>query len=114
MVARGLHELLDHQRLRGDDEQRLDRPGELVDRVRGDQAERAIHGSLLSTSVREILMGANGAACSIATSFARRRSSSARNATATSIRLIPATASSKSIRVRRASSERNRSTNCVT
>ena len=36
---------------------------ELVNRVHGDQAERAIHSLFLSSSGRETLIGANGAAC---------------------------------------------------
>ena len=48
-VVRGrVGELLDRQRRRGDHEQRLERPGELVDRVCGDQAERTIHSAVLS------------------------------------------------------------------
>src|SRR6266508_716607 len=114
VVRRRLRELLDRERLRGDDEERLDRPRELVDRTRGDQAEWAIHDSPLSASGREILIGANEPACSIAISSARRRSKSAKKATAISTREKPSTAASKSTRERRASSERNRSTNCET
>ena len=48
-VVRGrVGELVDRQRRRGHDEEGLERPGELVDRVRGDQAERTIHSALLS------------------------------------------------------------------
>ena len=62
IVRRRLGELLRRQRRRGDDEQRLDRLGQLVERIGGNQAERSVHESSLSTSAREILMGANGAA----------------------------------------------------
>ena len=45
-VVRGrVGELFDRERRRGHDEQGLERPGELVDRVRGDQAERTIHSA---------------------------------------------------------------------
>src|SRR5205814_8981536 len=107
--------VLRRQRLGCDDEQRLDRPGELVDRTVGlDQAERTVQERLLSASAREILIGAKGAACEIAISSCLRSSSSARNATATSTRESPATSASKSKRERRRSSERQRSTNCAT
>ncbi len=65
-AARG--ELFDGKRLRGDDEQRLERAGEPVERVRGDQAERAVHAVVLSSSTvvscpaRATRIGANGAA----------------------------------------------------
>ena len=62
------------------------RARELVDRICGDQAERAIHSRFLSSSVRETLIGANGAACSSEISPALRSSSSARKATAWSMR----------------------------
>ena len=62
VVVRGLRELLDRQRRRRDDEQRLERAGELVERILCDQAERTVHEASLSTSVCEILIGANGAA----------------------------------------------------
>ena len=69
VVVRPRRQLLEGQRLRGDDEQRLDRSGERVDRVRGDQAERAIHSSTFlsvrRTSARDIRIGANGAACAM-------------------------------------------------
>src|SRR5437868_12437813 len=59
-------------------------------------------------------IGANGAACSMASSPARRSSSSARNADACSSRVSSATSVSKSNLVRRRRSERNRSRNCAT
>src|SRR5207248_10935901 len=113
-------ELLHRQRRRGDDEQRLQRAGELVERITGDQAERSVHAVVLSSSsrlsfpARAILIGANGAGCSIVISPERRSSSSARNATACSIRGSSLTSWSKSKRERRRSTERNRSRNCVT
>ena len=58
----GLAELVRLERRRGDDEQRLGRPRERVERIGGDQAERTFHERLLSTSARAILIGANGAA----------------------------------------------------
>src|SRR5207248_5492070 len=62
-----------------------------------DQAERTVHPTVLSSRSADscpvapflggpILIGANGADCSIVISPARRRSSSARNATACSMR----------------------------
>ena len=50
VVCGRLGELIERQRLRSDDEQRLDRAGEPVDRVRGDQAERAVHCRILPSS----------------------------------------------------------------
>ena len=96
----GRGELVDRQRLRGDHEQRLERPCELERGrgVGGDQAETVFQERLLSASAREILIGANGAACAIAISFCLRSSSSARNATAISTRESPATSWSKSKR----------------
>src|SRR5439155_18880628 len=114
VLVRGLRELADVERLGGDHEQSLDRPRERVDRIGGDQAEWAIHESVLSTSAREILIGANGAAWSIAISPPLRSSSRARNATATSTRESPSTSASKSKRRRRRSSARKRSTNWPT
>ena len=49
LVAHGLGELGDPEWLRRDDEQRLDRPRERVDRIRRDQAERALHASTSSS-----------------------------------------------------------------
>src|SRR5262249_10275267 len=107
-------QVLDGQRLRRDDEQRLDRAGELVDRVRRDQAERTVHPRLLSSAALATRIGANGAACSIATSPALRSSSMARNATACSTRVSCATSWSKSKRRLRESRPRKRSRNCET
>ena len=59
-----MRELVGRERRGRDDEQRLERARELVDRICGDQAERAIHSRFLSSSVRETLIGPNGAACS--------------------------------------------------
>src|SRR5581483_10873838 len=114
VVLGRLGQLLHRQRRRGDDEERLHRAGELVERVAGNQAERSVHESSLSTSVREILIGANGAAWSIAISPARRSSRRARNATACSIRDSSPTSWSKSNRTRRRRTDRNRSRNKVT
>src|SRR5581483_6769964 len=114
VVVRCVRELLRRQRLRGHDEERLERPGELVERVRCDQAERSVHEASLSTSGREILIGANGPDCSIVTSPNRRRSRSARKATACSTRESDSTSWSKSKRERRFRTARNRSTNCDT
>src|ERR671912_507110 len=82
VVGGRIGEIADRQRRGRDDEQRLDRAGELVDRIRGDQAERAIHSAVLSVSGRETLIRAKGAACSRAISPALRSSSRARKATA--------------------------------
>src|SRR5205807_7639739 len=114
VVGGRLGELGDRERRRRHDQQRFHRAGEPVDGVRRDQAERTVHEASLSTSVREILIGANGAACSSAISPERRRSSSARNATACSTRDSSPTSWSKSNRERRRSTARNRSRNCVT
>jgi len=86
-LGRGL-ELSERERLRGDDEQRLECARQLCSRrhLGGDQAERTFQERLLSASAREILIGANGAAWAIAISFCLRSSRSAMNATATSIR----------------------------
>ena len=46
----GLGELLHGEGRRGDDEQRLERVCELVERIGGDQAERTVHARLLSAS----------------------------------------------------------------
>ena len=75
VVGRGVRELGGGERSRRDDEERLDRPRELVDRVGGDQAERAVHVVILSLSrglapssrfpvvaARETRIGAKGAA----------------------------------------------------
>src|SRR5262249_36729147 len=114
VVVGRLSELLERERSGGHNEQRLERPGELVERIRRDQAERTVHEASLSTSVREILIGAKGAAWSIVISPARRMSSRARNATACSTRVSSPTSWSKSNRDRRRRSERNRSRNCDT
>src|SRR5262249_37416398 len=106
----GSTELLDRERRRGDDEQRLERPPEPVERVGGNQAERTVHAELLSTAARAILIGANGAAWLISTSPCFRSSSSARNATATSVRGRPPTSWSKSNTRRRSSNARKRPT----
>src|SRR5262249_56190152 len=103
VVVRRLRQVANRERLRRHDEQRLDRAGDRVDGAGDDQAEWAIHDSVLSTSGREILIGANGAVCSSATSPLFRSSSSARNATATSTRESPSTSASKSKRRRRRS-----------
>src|SRR5262249_9760199 len=114
----GGRELFRGQRLRGDDEQRLDSPRKLGRRrdVDRDQAEWAggvemLHERLLSASAREILIGANGPVWASAISFCFRSSRRARNATAISIREGPETSWSKWSRVRRRSSERHRSRN---
>src|SRR5262245_10712017 len=100
-------ELVRRERLRRHDEQRLDRPCQRVERVRLDQAERALHTATSSTATsRDTRIGANGAACSSETSPARRNSSSARKATACSTRDKPATSWSKSKRARRPSTAR--------
>ena len=114
VVVRRLGELVDRERRGGDDEQRLDRPGELVDRVRGDQAERAIHSASSFCVWAETLIGANGAACSSAISPVLRSSSSARKATAWSTRESEPTSASKSKRRRRRRTARKRSRNCET
>src|SRR5207253_9736985 len=104
------------ERLRVNHEQRLDGARQLGGgrHLGRDQAERTVQERLLSASAREILIGANGAAWAIATSFCFRSSSSARNATAISMRDRPSTSWSKSKRARRRSSERHRSRNCAT
>src|SRR5205814_1569268 len=114
VVVGGLRELLDGQGGGRDDEQRLERTGDLVERILCDQAERTVHEASLSTSFCEILIGAKGAAWSILISPDRRRSSKARNATACSIRESSPTSWSKSKRDRRRRTARNRSTNCDT
>src|SRR5581483_3938236 len=114
VVVRSRRQLVDRERRRRDDEQRLERPRELVERIGCDQAERTVHEPSLSTSFREILIGANGAACSIRISPERRRSSSARKATACSTRESSPTSWSKSNRDRRRRTARNRSRNCDT
>src|SRR5262249_59757526 len=107
-------ELLGRERRRGDDEQRLERPREPVEGIGRDQAERTVHAVLLSTAARAILIGANGAAWLISISPCLRSSSSARNATATSVRGRPPTSWSKSNTRRRPSSARKRSTKSET
>src|SRR5262249_49635120 len=113
-------ELLDRERRRSHYEQRLERPRELVERGSRDQAERTVHSAVLSSSAlfscvtRATRIGANGAACSIESSPARRSSSNARKADACSRRVISPTSVSKSKRVRRRRSERKRSRNCET
>ena len=62
IVLGRLGELGHRERRGGDDEQRLDGAREVVDGVGRDQAERAVHVVILSSSAREILIGANGAA----------------------------------------------------
>ncbi len=57
MILGRLAQLVDGERRRGDDEQRLDRVRETVDRVRCDQAERSFHSWILSSSERETLIG---------------------------------------------------------
>src|SRR5207244_711290 len=120
VVVRGLRELLDREGCRRHDQERLERAGELVERIGRDQAERTVHSPVLSSlsvdscPLRKILIGANGADCSMAISPVRRRSSSARKATACSTRESCPTSWSKSKRERRRSTARNRSRNCVT
>src|SRR5205085_3054991 len=114
VVVRGVRQLLHRERRGGHHEQGLDGLGQLVERVARDQAERTVHEASLSTSVREILIGAKGCAWSIETSPVRRSSRSARNATACSTRERPVISCSKSIRERRLSTERNRSRNWPT
>src|SRR5829696_2580504 len=76
--------LLDAQWLGRDDEQRLDRVGEAVDRIGRDQAERSVDVALLSrpaevsSPARDTRIGANGADCEIVTSLRLRSSSNAR------------------------------------
>lgn len=62
VVLGRIRELADGERRGRDDEKRLDRPRETIDRVRGDQAERAVHTRILSSSALETLIGAKGAA----------------------------------------------------
>src|SRR4029453_1823433 len=77
-------QLVQRQRLGGDDQQRLDRASEALDRTCDDQAEVAVfhRGVLSSTSGRETLIGVNGAAWASSTSPALHSSSSARKAAA--------------------------------
>src|SRR4029077_10319049 len=114
VVVRRLGELVDRQRLRGHDQQRLDGSSQPVDRARGDQAERAVHSSLLSSAALLTRIGANGAAWSSATSPPRRSSSSARRASACSILDIPSISASRSKTLRRRNTARKRSRNCPT
>src|SRR6476659_274352 len=58
VVVRGLGQLLHGEWGRRDDEQRLNGSSEPVDRVRGDQAERAFPAEILSSSGLETLIGA--------------------------------------------------------
>src|SRR5262249_8706176 len=95
-LLRRCAQLVDRQRRRCDDEQRLERPREAVERVGRDQAERTAHAELLSTAARAILIGANGAAWLISISPCLRSSRSARKATATSVRGKPSISESKS------------------
>src|SRR5947207_12254216 len=143
VVVCGFGKLLDGERRRSDDEQRLDRPCEPVEWISRDQAERTVHAAVLtsrslfscasgaggaavfwpgvagsagdaSSLSRLTRIGANGAACSIASSPARRSSSTARKADACSSRVISPTSASKSNFERRLRSARNRSRNCET
>src|SRR5206468_11869839 len=100
---RSLSQLFRRERRRGHHEQRLDDPGQRVERVGGDQAERTFHERLLSTSARAILIGAKGAAWPMAISPCLRSSSSARNATVISTRDMPSISESKSNTRRRES-----------
>src|SRR5262245_23044838 len=109
-----LAQLVERERRRCDDEQRLDRPREPIDGICGDQAERAVHSEILSASALETLMGANGAAWLSPISPDLRSSSNASNATACSMRDNLSTSVSKSKTRRRESSARNRSRNCET
>src|SRR5439155_19271953 len=84
-------QVLHRERSRGDHEQRFERPRQAVDRVGGDQAERAIHAPLPSTRARETLIGANGRPWASETSPMRASSSSARKATTCSTRESPST-----------------------
>src|SRR5262249_31043320 len=97
-----------------DDEQALDDARECIERIGGDQAERAFQETLLSTSARAILIGANGAAWLMTISSCLRSSRRARKATATSTRDMPATSRSKSNSRRRWRRARNRSTKRAT
>src|SRR5439155_12634424 len=70
VVVRCDGEVLGGQRLGGDDEQRLQRAGQLVDGIRRDQAERTFHGLSPSPAIAGLpalwmRIGANGAACSM-------------------------------------------------
>src|SRR5262249_52914262 len=112
MILGGIAELVDRERRGGDDKKSLDRPGETVDRIGGDQAERAFHSEILSLSARETLIGLNGAAWLRSISPALWSSSSARRATACSMRGSPSTSVSKSKTRRRERSARKRSRNC--
>src|SRR5260370_4557282 len=49
MIIRGVRQILNRQRRRGDHEQRLDRAGELVERVACDQARSEEHTSELQS-----------------------------------------------------------------
>src|SRR5262249_37180593 len=102
IVIRGGRQLLQRKRRARDDEQRLDGPRELVERVGGYEAERAFHAGVLSSvaavssPILDTRMGANGAAWLIEIWLARRSSSRARNAIACSARDMPSTSESKS------------------
>src|SRR5439155_10923021 len=98
------------ERRGGDDEHRLDRPRKRLERAGRDQAERAVlHAELLSLSGRETLIGANGAAWSMRTSFPLASSRSARNAAACSRRDSPSTSASSMNAFRRRRVARKRS-----
>src|SRR4029079_10138092 len=119
VVVRGDRQILRGERLRGHDEQRLERPGELLDGRACDYAQRTFHWLSPSSVSGRVpswwtLIGVNGPACSIRISPALRSSSSARNATACSMRERPAASCSKSQRRRRRSSARKRSRNWTT
>src|SRR5256886_1104460 len=119
VVVRRHSQIVDRQRLRGDDEQRLDDAREAVDRIGADQAERAIHcepspSFAVTERIPRTRMSANEDACSSETSPALRSSSIARKATAASTRESPTTSDSKSNRRRRRNTARNRSRNCDT
>src|SRR5262245_23145762 len=58
IVLRRLGQLLDRERSGRHDEERLHGPREAIDRVGGDQAERAFHSVILSLSALETLIGA--------------------------------------------------------
>ena len=98
---RSPRELVHGQRLRRDDEQRLDRAGELVDGLAGIRRSGRSMRPPFARRGREILIGANGAAWASTISPCLRSSSSARNATALSARDSPTTSWSKSNRRRR-------------
>src|SRR5205814_8379758 len=73
-----LAQVRERERLRRDDEQRLDRPSQLGggSDLGRNQAERTVQERLLSASAREILIEANGEAWARSISFCFRSASS--------------------------------------